>query len=110
LPEGDLFEAAAAKLSEWMHAKTCEAFLPVTVTEVKDGEVTMNRGSASGLTLGKVLRVYPDNQGSPGSAHRSPRPQPTQVGTVTIRQLSLNTATAWIEKDDGIAVGCELRP
>lgn len=110
LPESDLFEAAATELSEWMHAKTREAFLPITVTEVKAGEITMNRGSASGLTVGKVFKVYPAAEESPASANTASRPRPAQVGTVAIRQLSLNTATASIEKDDGIAVGCELRP
>ena len=90
--------------------KTCEAVFPIKVLEQTGSEITINRGSQSGIRVGQVYSVYaagkeltePDTGAILGR-------QEVTVGRVVITELHKDFSKARVREHKGINAGAVLR-
>lgn len=106
----DLFDVAAKNISAWAVARELGAVFPITVLEKNDKEVTINRGSDSGLQTGQIYNIY-----ATGKEIKDPTTgevlgnDETVVGRVSISELQPKFSKAKIWEDNGIISGAILR-
>lgn len=106
----DLFEVAAKNISAWAVARELEAVFPITVLEKNDKEITINRGSDSGLHLGQVYNLYAIGKEikDPVTGEILGHDEVT-IGRVSISELQPKFSKAKIWEDNGITSGSILR-
>jgi hypothetical protein len=106
----DLFDVAAKNISAWAVARELGAIFPITVLEKNDKEITINRGSDSGLQVGQVYNIY-----AVGKEIKDPTTgevlgnDETIIGRASISELQPKFSKAKIWADNGITSGAILR-
>lgn len=101
----------ARQMAEKVAARVVDVLLPAKVLAVRDGQVTLNRGDGTGITVGQAWAVFaqgealidPDTGENLGS-------EEVRVGSIRITSVLPKTAVGEIcGENRGVAKGCILR-
>jgi len=101
----------ARQMAEKVAARVVDVLLPAKVLAVRDGQVTLNRGDGTGITVGQAWAVFaqgealidPDTGENLGS-------EEVRVGSIRITSVLPKTAVGELcGENRGVAKGCILR-